>query len=90
MALSTIFTLSSASWHDPDGDTTLLLYTFSYINAAGTTIRLGEDAAGRNATTRSFLPAGNLILCVTVTDPHGGSSTMMFNVTVAPIAPPPK
>ena len=82
VALSTIFTLSSTSWHDLDGDARLLRHTFSYTNAAGTTIGLGEDAVGRNAIACSTLPANILALCVTVTDLHGGASTEIVNVTM--------
>ena len=82
VALSTVFTLSSTSWHDVDDDAKLLLHTFSHTNTAGSRVGLGEDAIGRNATARSILPAGNLTLCVTVTDPLGGASTAMFDVVV--------
>ena len=81
VALSTVFTLSSTSWHDVDDDAKLLLHTFSHTNTAGSRVGLGE-AIGRNATARSILPAGNLTLCVTVTDPLGGASTALFDVVV--------
>ena len=82
VALSTIFTLSSTSWQDVDDDARVLMHTFSHINTAGSRIGLGEATIGRNATARSILPAGNLTLCVAVTDPLGGASTATFDVTV--------
>ena len=83
VALSTVFTLTSTSWRDDDDDVGLLLHTFSHVNSAGMAIGLGEDNVGLNATALSTLPAGNVTLCVAVTDPLGGASTATFDVAVS-------